>query len=90
MQRVDIIIYINITEGEPTYPDTVTISSTEGAADSQFGSLGVFTKTYQIHSGRPVWKSTVRDDRFLFYNGNVMVINITSLSYSYDKVELEL
>ena len=61
--------YYNITEGEPTYPDTVTVSSTEGAADSQYQSLGVYKKTYQIHSGRPVWKSTFRDDRFLFYSG---------------------
>ena len=61
--------YHNITEGEPTYPDTVTVSSTEGAADSQYQSLGVYKKTSQIRSGRPVWKSTVRDDRFLFYNG---------------------
>ena len=60
----------NIAEGEPTYPDTVTISSTGVSADSQSASMGVFIKTYQIHSGRPVWKSTGRDDRFLYYNGN--------------------
>ena len=60
---------ITIAEGEPTYPDTVTVSSTGGAADSQSLSLSVYTKTYQIHSGRPVWKNTARDDRFLFYNG---------------------
>ena len=62
--------YHNITEGEPTYPDTVTVSSTEGATEEQVSSMGVYKKTYQIHSGRPVWKSTVRDDRFLLYNGN--------------------
>ena len=67
MQRVDIIIYINITEGEPTYPDTLTISSTGVSVHPSI--IGVYKKTYQIHSGRPVWKSTVRDDRFLFYNG---------------------
>ena len=61
----------NIAEGEPTYPDTVTISSTGGAADEQVASLGVYTRTYQIYSGRPVWKNTARDDRFLFYNGNI-------------------
>ena len=63
------IICYNITEGEPTYPYTVTVSSTEGAAEEQVSSMGVYKKTYQIHSGRPVWKSTVKDDRFLFYNG---------------------
>ena len=62
-------LYFNFAEGEPTYPDTVTVSSTEGASDSQSASIGVYKKTYQIHSGRPVWKSTVKDDRFLFYNG---------------------
>ena len=59
----------NFAEGESTYPYTLTVSSTEGAADEQVKSLGVYKKTYQIHSGRPVWKSTVKDDRFLFYNG---------------------
>ena len=71
MQRVVIILYIDIAEGEPTYPDTVEISSSGGSADSHSTSMGVYKKTYQIHSGRPVWKSTVRDDRFLFYNGNI-------------------
>ena len=60
---------IHVTEGETTYPDTVTVSSTGGAAKSQPQSLGVYTKTPQTWSGRPVWQSTVRADRFLFYHG---------------------
>ena len=59
----------NVTEGEPTYPTTVTVSSTGEAADSQSQCLGVYKKTTQTWSGRPVYQSTVRDDRFLFYNG---------------------
>ena len=69
MSMRNVIPIIFVIEGEPTYPDTVTISSTGGAVDSQTSCLGVYTKTYQIHSGRPVWKNTARDDRFLFYNG---------------------
>ena len=59
----------NFVEGEPTYPDTLTVSSTEDAADEQVASMGVYKKTYQIHSCRPVWKSTVKFDRYLFYSG---------------------
>ena len=62
--------FYNITEGEPTYPTTVTVSSTGGAADSQSKSMGVYEKTPRIWSGRPVWQNTARNDRFLFYNGN--------------------
>ena len=67
------------TAGDPTYPDTLTVSSTGEAADSQpvcldiyiyTKTLGVYKKTAQTWSGRSVWQSTVRDDRFLFYNGN--------------------
>ena len=61
---------IHVTEGEPTYPDTVTVSSTGDAADSQPESLGVYKITPHTWSGRPVWQHTVRDDRYLFYNGN--------------------
>jgi len=56
---------------EPTYPDTVTVSST-GAAEYHFiydGCLGVYRKTTQTWSDRPVWKHSGRDERFLFYNG---------------------
>ena len=77
----------NIAEGEPTYPDTVTISSTGVSADSQSASMGVFIKTYQIHSGRPVWKNTARDDRFLFYssgkNKNYIMILCDSTKHKY-------
>ena len=59
----------NIAEGEPTYPDTVTISSTGGAANTQSQCLGIYKKTSQTWSGRPVWQNTARDDRFLFFHG---------------------
>ena len=61
---------IHFIEGEPTYPATVTVSSREGAADVQSKCLGVYKKTSKNWSGRPVWQSTVRDDRFLFYHGS--------------------
>ena len=58
-------------EGEPTYPEKVTISSTGGTSETWPSVLGVYKRTNMTHSGRPVWQSTVRDDRFLFYNGNI-------------------
>ena len=61
---------IHFTEGEPTYPATVTVSSTGGAADVQSKCLGAYKKTSRTWSGRPVWRHTSRDDRFLLYNGN--------------------
>ena len=36
--------------------------------------MGVYKITNITHSGRPVWQSTVRKDRYLFYNGNNMII----------------
>ena len=53
---------------DEVYPDTVTVSSSEGAADNVPHCLGVYKRTSQTWSGRPVWQSTVRDDRFLIYN----------------------
>ena len=63
-------LHDNYTVGDILeYPEKVTISST-GATSQRFTSiLGVYMKTNMTHSGRPVWKSTVRDDRYLFYNG---------------------
>ena len=58
------------TEGEPTYPETVTVSSTGGASERWPSVMGVYKITNITHSGRPVWQSTVREDRYLFYNGN--------------------
>ena len=53
-----------------SYPEELRISSTGGTADSWPGVLGGYRVTGFTHSGRPVWQSSVRDDRFLFYNGN--------------------
>merc|ERR1712038_2239401 len=61
---------LRVTEGEPTYPGTLTLSSTGGAADSHTESLGVYTITPYTWSGRPVWTNIDRDDSFLFYNGD--------------------
>ena len=51
------------------YPDTVTVESTGTASEKHSKSMGVYKITNRTHSGRPVWQSTVRDDRYLFYNG---------------------
>ena len=56
-------------EGEPTYHDKLTISSTGGTSETSPSVLGVYKRTNMTHSGRPVWKSTVRDDRYFFYKG---------------------
>ena len=53
----------------PEYPEKVTISSTGGTSERWPSVLGVYKRTNMTHSGRPVWQSTVRDDRYLFYNG---------------------
>ena len=63
------IINVSIS-GELTYPETVTVSSTGGASEKWFSEMGVYKITNITHSGRPVWQSTVRDDSYLFYNGN--------------------
>ena len=64
------------TEGEPTYPNTVTVSSTGGASERWPSVMGVYKITNITHSGRPVWQSTVREDRYLLYNGNIIIIHI--------------
>merc|ERR1712076_334413 len=46
------------------------VSSTGGVADSHKWLHGVYKKTTRTWSGRPVWRHTGRDDRFLFYNGD--------------------
>ena len=51
------------------YLDKVTISSTGGTSERWPSLVGVYKRTNLTHSGRPVWQSTVRDDRYLFYNG---------------------
>ena len=61
-----ILIFV---EGKPTYPDKVTILSTGETSETWPSVLGVYIKTNMTHSDRPVWQSTDRDDRYLFYNG---------------------
>ena len=64
------LYFHSFTEEKPTYPETVTISSTGGASERKPSVMGVYKITNITHSGRPVWQSTVREDRYLFYNGN--------------------
>ena len=52
----------------------MTVSSTGGASERWPSVMGVYKITNITHSGRPVWQSTVREDRYLFYNGNNMII----------------
>ena len=37
--------------------------------------MGVYRITNMTRSGRPVWQSTVREDRYLFYDGNKISID---------------
>ena len=67
---------LGYSEGEPTYPATMTVSSTGEAANKHPECLGVYKKTAQTWSGIPVWQSTVRDDRFFFYQGITTLIYI--------------
>ena len=72
MEEIFFLLMLTIlgySEGN-SYPTTVTVSSTGGVASNQAECLGVYKKTpLQTWSGRPVWQSTVRDDRFLYYDG---------------------
>ena len=56
------------------YPETVTVSSTGGATERLANVMGVYKITNITHSDRPVWQSSVREDRFLFYNGNILFL----------------
>ena len=63
------------------HPETVTLSSTGPASQKHVTSMGVYKITNMTHSGKPVWLSTIRDDRYLFYNGTHN--NIIRLSHYY-------
>ena len=52
----------------------MTVSSRGGASETWPSSMGVYKITNITHSGRPVWQSTVREDRYLFFNGNNMIL----------------
>ena len=60
----------------------MTVSSTGGASERWPSVMGVYKITNITHSGRPVWQSTVREDIYLFYNGNkkVYIFNVNFLS----------
>ena len=61
---------VNILVGEMLFhPETVTLSSTGPASQKHVTSMGVYKITNMTHSGKPVWLSTIRDDRYLFFNG---------------------
>ena len=69
--------------GELTYPKTVTVSSTGGASEIRPREMGVYKITNITHSGRPVWQSTVREDRYLFYNGNNIIDTVNEVDLSW-------
>ena len=71
------------TEGEPSYPDTITVFSTGGATERMPSVMGVYKITNITHSGRPVWQSTVRESRYFLYNGNIKV-------YQYNECQLSI
>ena len=61
---------VNISVGALfLYPQAVTVSSEGGASEKWPSVMGVYKITNITHSGRPVWQSTVREDRYLLYNG---------------------
>ena len=53
----------------------MTVSSTGGASERQPSVMGVYKISNITHSGRPVWQSLVRDDRYLFYHGKTKHLN---------------
>ena len=65
------------------YPEKVTLSSTGGTSERWPSVLGVYKRTNMTNSGRPVWQSTVRDDRYLFYNGIEKFVLVYNLEMYY-------
>ena len=59
------------------YPGTIRVSST-ALGWTHEASLGVYQKTSQIASQRPVWKHLKRD-RFLFFNGKPIQLDSYSI-----------
>ena len=55
--------------GEQTYPDLLTLASEGATSEYSPEVLGVYQRTNQTHSARPVWRNRERGDMFLFYNG---------------------
>ena len=69
---VNIINFVNVVNGDVlvTYPELVTVSSKRETRSSVLSSaLGAYKMLSKTHSGRPVWQSTERHDRYLLYNG---------------------
>ena len=52
------------------YPETLTVSSSGAASEKHSYSMGVYKITNTTHSDRPVWQSTERENRYIFYNVN--------------------
>ena len=62
---------MNVSVGDRLqYPDLITILSSGLTAFLRPDVLGAFRRTNLTHLGRPVWRSTLRDDRFFFYNAH--------------------
>ena len=69
---INIVNIVNIVNRDilVTYPELVTVSSKSGTRFSVLSSaLGAYKMLSKTHSGRPVWQSTERHDRYLLYNG---------------------
>ena len=69
---VNVVNIVNIVNGDilVTYPELVTVSSKRATRSSVLSSaLGAYKMLSKTHSGRPVWQSTERPDRYLLYNG---------------------
>ena len=65
---------LQVTEGEPLYPDTVTITSNGGAAVSQASRLGIFKREAQYQNGRPVWKKE-EAQMYIYFSGKYLWID---------------
>ena len=74
----DVDIRYTITkegEAKPVYPDIVRVNSSGPAAELYPDSLGDYRRLPDItHNDLPVFKHTVRDDRFIISVGNHNII----------------
>ena len=57
------------TEGEPAYPEMLTVTSTEEAAEKYPDSLGEYQLQNISLNRHPVYQSLAREDRYITYIG---------------------
>ena len=76
-------LIIQLSEGEPDFPNTIQLSSSGSTSVKYPGSLG----EYQLlqdrdHNGRPVYQSLASEGRYIIYIGKIYSIYY----HNFDKI----